>query len=226
MSDPIRSAPGQKWLIVGQNGSGKTVLASSLGRAMQGGYPSLVVYDPKNDPGAWLPNLAELHTARDVARALPGHVLYRPDRADMAAIELRWDQICERLLILARAGAGGAGLVVHEGADLATADRIGPGWAEVIRQGRSLHLSPIVATQRPLGIPVLYRSEAQHVAAFTLVSPADRAEMAAIMGPAVRPAPLPLDFTWWYRGPDLRLRRMAPIAWTGGAADAAMDART
>lgn len=212
----IRLRPGEKFLIAGQNGCGKSVLATALARGLAGGYPSVVVYDPKDDPEAMLPNMAVASTAADVVRALPGHVIYRPTTAEMAQIVEKFDEIATRLLFVARTGGGGAAIVVHEMGDLGTQYAMGPALAEVYRKGRSLAITVVAVTQRPVGIPVLVRTESQHVACFTLVDEADRGTMAALMGPAIRPRPLPLDHTFWYRGPDLRLRRCAPVAWTGG----------
>ena len=213
----IRLRPGDKFLIAGQNGSGKSVLGTAVGRGLAGSYPSLVVYDPKDDPEALLPNMAIVTSADDAIRALPGHVLYRPSSVDMADVVANWDRICAKIIDLSKRGAGGAGFVVHELGDLGTSFAMGPAFAEVYRKGRSLAITVVGVTQRPVGIPVLVRSESQHVACFTLVDDSDRDTMARLMGPAIRPRPLPLDHTFWYRGPDLRLRRCAPVGWTGGS---------
>jgi hypothetical protein len=114
-------------------------------------------------------------------------------------------------------------VVVHELLDLGTERRIGPGFREVIAKGRAVDRRPaitvVLVTQRPKGIPVLTRTEAHHVVAFTLIDPDDRLYMAKIMGgatpggyDAIARSPLPLDHTFWYRGPDLRLRLCSPIS--------------
>lgn len=204
----IRLRAGDKVFIGGQNGSGKSVLASRLAA----GYTRVVVYDPKDDPAAAIPNAALVTTAREVVRRLPGRILYRPNAVEMRDPAEFIDEICRGLLASARRGDPPTSLVVHELGDLTTAYRIGPGLSEVIRKGRSLGVSAILVSQRPQGISVMARSEAQHVACFTLVDPGDRDAMAALMGPLVRDRPLPLDHTWWYRGPDLLLRLMAPVS--------------
>ncbi|MHB8420644.1 MAG: hypothetical protein ACYDCL_21440 [Myxococcales bacterium] len=200
---------GDKMLIAGQNGSGKSVLATALARS----FDRVVVYDPKDDPAAEIPGAAVLATAREVVRGLPGRILYRPSGAELAAIPDRWDEVCRRVLEDARRGRGATALVVHELGDLATQYRIGSAFSEVIRKGRSLGITVVIVTQRPQGIPVIVRSEAQHVACFTLLDPADRDVIASLVGsrlPAERP--LPLDFTWWYRGLDLRLVLCSPVS--------------
>lgn len=204
----ITVRPGDKALVVGQNGSGKSVLLTTIARA----HSRIVVYDPKDDPAAAVPGAAVVDTAREVVRRLPGRVLYRPGGPEMRAVGDFVDEICRGLLASARRGDPPTALAIHELGDLTTPYRIGDGLSELIRKGRSLGITVLMASQRPQGISVMARSEAQHVAMFTLLDPGDREAMGALMGPAVRPAPLPLDHTWWYRGPDLLLRRMAPVA--------------
>ncbi len=179
----------------------------------------VLVYDPKDDPAAEIPNAALVHTARDAMAALPGRVLYRPTGRELAHIADRFDEIAVQLARIQRATPRELlrpqGVVIHEVGDLCTERRIGPGFSELIRKGRSLWLTLILVSQRPQGIAVMVRSEAQHAVAFTLVDPSDRDAMAALMGPEVRMAPLPLDHSWWYRGPDLQLVLHAPLALGG-----------
>jgi energy-coupling factor transporter ATP-binding protein EcfA2 len=200
----LRLLAGQKVAIAGQNGSGKSVLASSIARAMD----RVVVYDPKWDPAAEIPNAALCTTAREVLRALPGRVLYRPDAVEGGQIVDRFDEICRKIIQL----GGHHGIVVHELSNLGSAFAIGPWHRAVITQGRSLQISVVEVTQRPRNIPIVALSEAQHLVCFTLLNPDDRDVMAGYMGQAIRPEPLPLDFTWWYRGPDLRLRLHSPLS--------------
>lgn len=190
--------------IAGQNGSGKSTLATALGNA----HRRVLVYDPKNDPAADMPNAAVVRSVADARRALPGRVIYRPGPGEAAAAARNFDRLVEFVLTI----PGGHAIVVHELGDLATAHRIEPALAYAIRAGRSLGITPILVTQRPVGIPVLARSEAKHVVCFTLIDRDDRAVMASVMGDGVRPLPLPLDRRFWYRGPDLRLHLCQPLA--------------
>jgi ABC-type dipeptide/oligopeptide/nickel transport system ATPase component len=209
--------PGQKVLIMGQNGSGKSVLASAIARGFDRG--TVLVYDPKDDPEAMIPGSTVAATAREAMRALPGRVIYRPTSPEMAHIERFWDELCRKLVDLARRGGGSSAVIVHELGDLGTPYRIGPGFAEVIRKGRSLGITLVMVTQRPQGIPVIARSEAQHVACFTLTDAADRDVAASLLSDVqcpeaaavIRLRPLPLDHRWWYRGPDFRLRLHQPL---------------
>ena len=213
-------------LILGQNGSGKSVIASRIGRSWAAG--PVVVFDPKGDDReAVLPNMAVARRAEDAARHLPGRILYRPGLGEyepvrgsrMPGVWARWDLISRKLLDLARRGHGPTLVIIHELATLTTAQGIGPACAQLFREGRSMGISIIAITQRPQGTSLLARSEAQHVVCLTLADQAARdvaAELLADierpeMARVVRSRPLPLDHTWWYRGPDFRLRLHAPV---------------
>jgi hypothetical protein len=204
MTSAIRLLAGQKVAIAGQNGSGKSILGSAIARSMD----RVLVYDPKWDPAAEIHNATVATTAREAIKALPGRVLYRPDPLEAGQIVDRFDEICRKIIQL----GGRHGIVVHELSNLGTAYAIGPWHRAVITQGRSLQISVVEITQRPRNIPIVALSEAQHLVCFTLLNPDDRDVMAGYMGQAVRLDPLPLDFRWWYRGPDLRLRLHSPLS--------------
>lgn len=214
--------------MLGQNGSGKSVWATSIARGWARG--SVVIFDPKGDDAeAVIPNLATAYTAADVIRRLPGRVLYRPTLAEYQRrpgdhparppIWQRWDEIMAKLYDLARRGHRPALVIVHELATLSTAHAIGPAFGQAIREGRSKGITLVLVTQRPQGTSLLARSEAQHVVVYTLtdqaardvaaelLSDVDDPELAAV----VRQRALPLDHRWWYRGRDLRLRLHDPL---------------
>lgn len=211
-------------LILGQNGSGKSVIASRIGRSWVG---PVVVFDPKGDDReAVLPNMAVARRADDVVRHLPGRILYRPALADfeapggrMPGIWAAWERICRRVYEGARRGERPYLVIVHELATLSTSQAIGPAFAQLVREGRSMGITLVLVTQRPQGTSLLARSEAQHVVCMTLADQAARDVAAELlsdierpeMAQLVRSRPLPLDHTWWYRGPDFRLKLHAPV---------------
>ena len=188
----------------------------------------VVVFDPKGDDReAEIPNCTVCRRADDVVRRLPGRILYRPGMGEYSAVPgsrlpgiwARFEKICRKLYELGRRGVRPILLVIHELATLTTSQGIGPAFAQLIREGRSLGITIVMVTQRPQGTSLLARSEAQHVIAFTLadqgardvaaelLSDIERPQMAAV----VRSRPLPLDHRWWYRGPDFRLRLHDPL---------------
>ena len=211
-------------LILGQNRSGKSVIATRIGRSWVG---PVVVFDPKGDDReAVLPNMAVARRADDAVRHLPGRIIYRPELGEYEArggripgIWASWDRICRRVYDGARRGERPYLVIVHELATLTTSTGIGPAFAQLIREGGGMGISLILISQRPQGTAMIARSEAQHVVVLTLTDQAardvaaelladvDRPEMAQL----VRSRPLPLDHTWWYRGPDFRLKLHAPV---------------
>jgi hypothetical protein len=221
--------PGYKVLILGMNGSGKSVLAQSLARGWALG--PLVVIDPKgNDPAAIIANATICYTAEDVVRHLPGRIVYRPSMADKTVFRpgddrrlrplwCRVETIATRLWALARATGRPSMVVVHELRELCTEQSIGPMFRELITAGRGYGITLVLLTQRPQRVALEARSEAQVVICFTLTDPAARAEAAALLADPsqpelvalIRSQSLPLDFTWWYRGPDFRLSLHYPI---------------
>lgn len=199
----IRIDAGDRLFIAGQNGSGKSVLASAIANR----WDRVLVYDPKVDPVAELPNSTIAYGERAALAALPGRVIYRPTPSESSNPGIVMGRLCRAVYL-----AGGHGIVIHELADFGASDReLDPWIATAIRAGRSRRVPMIMVTQRPVNVPRLAKSESAHLAAFHLIDPDDRATMAGFMGQKVRLEPVGRDFTFWYRGPDLELRRMAPL---------------
>jgi hypothetical protein len=192
----------------------------------------VVVFDPKgDDPEARIPNMSAARTADEVVRRLPGRVLYRPGMGEydpvrggrMPGVWARWEKVCRKLYSDARAGHRPTLVVVHELATLTTSQGIGPAFAQLIREGRSMGITLVLVTQRPQGTSLLARSEAQHVIVMTLADQAARDVAAELLSDIERPEiaglirlrPLPLDHTWWYRGPDFRVELHSPLPYAG-----------
>ena len=207
MSVRIDVQPGHGMVIAGQNGTGKSVLATAIGSR----WDRVLVYDPKRDPSAVMPNSAVCYGVKAALAALPGRVIYRPTAEEFGAIGRNFDELIRKVMKLTAHG-----VVVHELGDLAQSDReLEPYTSAWFRQRRSLRTPMVACTQRPLNIPRLALSESQHAVAFHLVDRQDRARMAELMGAEVALDPVPNDHSFWYRGPDLRLVRVAPLPWRG-----------
>ena len=191
-------------VIAGRRGTGKSVLATSLARR----WDRVLVYDPNMDPEALLPGAALCYGVDAALRALPGKVVWRPTAAENDDIPRLFDRLVRKVL-----SSGGAhAVVVHEITDLGTNDRgLEPFTSSLLRTGRNRRTPVIGVTQRPVNIPRLFVSEAAHAAMFRLEDRDDRRRMAEILGPEVVPEALPADHSFWYRGPDLRLVRVAPL---------------
>ncbi len=203
MSVPIDFQAGHGMVIAGQNGAGKSVLATSIANR----WDRVLVYDPKRDPASLMPNAAVCYGVKAALAALPGRVVYRPRADEIHRIGELFDELVKKVMKLTAHA-----IVVHELGDLAASDReLAPYTSACFRQRRSLRIPMILVTQRPMNIPRLALSESQHAVAFHLVDRQDRARMAEIMGPEIVERPVPNDHSFWYRGPDLVLVRVAPI---------------
>jgi hypothetical protein len=200
----IRIGPTDRLFAAGMNGSGKSVLATAIANR----WDRFLIYDPKVDDEAVPPNSVVAYGVANALRALPGRVVYRPNPQESGSLVAKaFDELVERVWRL-----GSHGIVVHEAADLAASDReLEPWLSAAWRAGRSRGIPGIALTQRPVNVPRLFLSEARHLALFTLVDRADREVMGRLMGPIVVPEPLPLDHSFWYRAPDLTVRRIAPL---------------
>ena len=204
MSIAIDILPGHGMVIAGQNGAGKSVLATAIANR----WDRVLVYDPKLDPESLMPNTAVCYGVKAALAALPGRVIYRPRADEIHRIAELFEQLVHRVMQLTAHA-----IVIHELGDLASSDReLAPWMSAVMRQRRALRIPMILVTQRPVNIPRLALSESQHAVAFHLVDRQDRARMAEIMGPQIVDSPVPLDHSFWYRGPDLALVRVAPLS--------------
>ncbi len=228
--ETIRVEPGHKWLILGINRSGKSVLARQL--ALSWGAGSVVIVDTKGEDVALVPNARLAYWSQDVVRNLPGRNVWRPapgertarkpgDNPRLPPLWNRFEEIAAKLLTNSRGAAPGPSLVVvHELRELCTEQKIGPQFRELITAGAGLGISLVLVTQRPQRVAVEARSEAQHVVLFTLASASARAEAADLLDDPSRPDlarlvrkyALPLDHTWLHRGPDWRVTRHLPVA--------------
>lgn len=199
----IRIDAGDRLFIAGQNGSGKSVFASAIANR----WDRVLVYDPKVDPVAVLPNSTIAYGVRAALAAIPGRVIYRPTPAESSNPGFAFGKLCRKVYRI-----GGHGIVIHELADFGSTDReLDPDVSICFRAGRSRYVPMIAVTQRPVNVPRLAKSEASHLACFHLIDPDDRAVMAGYMGQKVRLEPVGRDHSFWYRGPDLELRLMAPL---------------
>jgi hypothetical protein len=147
--------------------------------------------------------------ARAAARALPGRVVYIPDRADQADLPGAWELLMARLWDL----GGHHGVVVHETQDVAPSLGTRPAFSQVIRQGRHPRRIPILfLAQRPSWINRLALSEASHAFLFGLRNPDDLRTMAGVMNTSAQLLALPaVPFAFYYRGPTGAPRLMAPM---------------
>ena len=174
---------GQRLLAVGRTGSGKSYLA----RRILGVVPARrLILDPKAEV-SW-PDAQTIQSADQLKRASSPTVILRCVAGDLD----EWD----RALWWAW----------HQGDLVVYIDELGlitdgpspsPGLRACVTTGRSRGVTMVMLTQRPSGVPVIVRSEADKYAMFRLQHPRDREYMAAVMGPEVL-SYNPEGHTFWF----------------------------
>lgn len=192
----MRIRAGERMLIVGTTQTGKSTLATVIASA----WERVLVFDPKLDPNAELPNAAIRYGVRAALRALPGRVVYRPTPAEHDDLPGHFDQLVRKVL----EGGGSCGIVLHETADAAPLPRSRRWLSIAIRQGARWKIPMIFATQRPRFMDVSVRSESVHVVLFSVEEYEDFVLMAKRLGvkPSALP-PLPAPHAFYYRGPGM-----------------------
>jgi hypothetical protein len=182
---------------------------STFGTKIINAWELVFVDDPKGDPKAVIPNAKVTGDWREVVKALPGRVVYQPDRHEMVDHRKKVDAILDRIF-----GLGGHhGVALHELPDVADdqSERETPAIYEIFRKG-PFHCIPIVAmTQRPVNIPKVARTESTVVFTFALMDDDDIRTMAGIMGRRVREEPLalPFDYSFYVRNQRAELARIS-----------------
>lgn len=200
---PDGTPEAQHVLILGQNGTGKSTLASAIANS----WPRVLVLDPKLDPAAVLPNSHVAVGLADALAHLPGRVIYRPTPAELDDLPGSFDVLIRRLLI----AGGGHGIVLHEAADVAP-QRAARWLRTAWMQGRGLGVPVVSCTQRPAWVDRLAFSEARHVFLLTLTDPDDRDRAAALMGRSRAELPnTPEPHGFYYRGPSGDVIRCRPL---------------
>lgn len=171
--DAIAPRPTDRALFVGQTGSGKTTLADVLLRTRE----YVVVVDVKgtiNWRGYRLVRRFD-NLLKIKADAAP-RLIYRPPYAELSHTDtlnlfFRW--------VFAR---GHTTVYIDEVAGITRGD-VYPYWfGACLMRGRELGVETWMSTQRPMRVPMICMSEAEHVYAFRLKMEQDRARIESMTG--------------------------------------------
>lgn len=198
--------------FVGTTGSGKTTLA----KAMMWGQKHVIVIDPKRTftlPESFLPGFPALTLDAETKKASgwednpkvadvvkfvtnwqgPGPLIYRPSVDETAEPDLL-DWLFYWIL-----DRGNTLLYIDE-TTMATKKTQAPrGLMGCIQLGRERGVGTWCATQRPVNIPIICISEAEHMFTFRLRHPDDRQRMADYSDPRVaEPFPAKYSNGFWY----------------------------
>ena len=202
----------ERRLFVGKTGSGKSVLARALLRAMnQRGWP-IVIIDPSAmwmgkgnkqwDRGAGTLDRPKLVTRFDPKANVQLYVPSIPGWQDGG-------------LDAMMAGAMKRGNIVFyfdETNGLVTASQFSPEFARIVTQGRKHDVAVWAATQRPTRVPEILLSQAENWAIFRVITPGDRKKISEYTGSKVTAQQRLEPFYWfhWTQSSD-DATLMAPI---------------
>lgn len=188
--------PTDRVVIVGQTGSGKSTLA----RRLVEGDRQLVVLDPKWEEelaGGLVVPAAEFHR---VWPQRSTRVVVRPDPVRQGEDV---DAVLARVLRYGRTR-----ILMHEVVDYASATRVLPSLRRAAKIGRSLGVSLVLCSQRPVGVHNDVLAEADHLIAFRLLLEGDRQKVEGIIG---EPLPRLTGHAFAYWSPSTRLVHCPPI---------------
>lgn len=200
----IRIDPSERLLAIGRTGSGKTEWMKMFLEVVNRSYP-LVILDPKalwlgkrpefekKGPGTiWKPRLMQAFDRKIADKG--GVQLFQWDN-DAQPAEI--DQLCNDLLEYARKTRE-IFLDVDECEGIATATKTPRGIKKVWKMGRALGLGAWIGNQRSLGIPEIFKSQAESFTVFDLPGDRDREDAAAYTHtPEIEDMELP-DYQYWY----------------------------
>lgn len=183
-------APGQRGLVCGATGSGKTVLT----RYMLRGVQRLVVLDPKGTLYKWGLEEWDASTRKRLADGNPVRVRVALEAGESSA--KFWESVLREVY-----RAAYCVLYIDEAYGVNRGTNAGE-WLEAIwTRGREFEITGIAATQRPRNIPVILLSEAEHFFIFELRNPDDRDHVAAYVDPVIKTkVPDPHGFYYYQAG--------------------------
>lgn len=165
--------PGERGLIVGQTGTGKSVLAKSL-------LPKtgkLIIIDPKGEFEYFEPNGKQMPVYRELAAVKlrkPARFIFRPREGDIANIHV-YDGVFQHAY-----EQGDTTVFVDEIIAFANHNRYPHYMAVCYQMGRSKRVSILACTQRPKRIPEMVKTESQRFYCFKLNNPEDIKEARSV----------------------------------------------
>jgi len=216
----IRIDPTERMILLGRTGSGKTEFARHFLRTISKYYP-IVIIDPK---ALWLgraPRWAKGSEPGTVDR--PRLITNKFDRkiANQRGVQLaqfdslndpnELNELCFDILSYGRK-QGEIFLYIDETDGIATATKIPPGISRIWKQGRALGVGAWIANQRALGIPEIFKSQAESFVIFDLPGERDRKDISYYVHTPeiVEMDTVPEYHYWYFHRKQMRSARLMP----------------
>lgn len=204
MAEPLLTLePGQRGLLVGKTGSGKTCAALFLLRHTPG---PVVILDTKIEPAfdtAFPPGEITIQDGLGPLTGTTRITIVRPRAHELVA----WKLLDAWLTTIPEATTVYLDELyqVHGPGGFA-----GPGLTGILTRGRSKGISVLMSTQRPRFISGFCLTEAEKYYIYWLSKPADRRVLADATVPAIQEAPPPFHF-WFYAAGQRHATLFAPV---------------
>lgn len=197
---------GERAVVVGRSGSGKTQLA----KFMLWHMPGAIIYDTKGEPA--FDEMGPVVKDTDEAFRIfaededADHVIVRPD-PDMLAYPMLLDQ-----MLLDHYDRGhGITAYLDEGYQFHRNGRPGPGYLSLLTRGRSREITTITSSQRPAYLSLFAFTELNHLYAMRLQHDDDRARVANVIAGYDRRPKVPLYHIDYARADSEAITRLPPI---------------
>ncbi len=190
----VKIKSNERVFLAGKTGSGKTYLARHLLKA----YKRLVVIDSKGTLTDWGLDPWDRETKRRLKRG--EDVRARVTFDIVQGLEDEWNSLFAFLFEEVKFNFT---LYIDETygvVDFGT--RAPPGLVALYTRGREFGIGVWAATQRPLGVPLVQKSEAEHVFMFRLILRGDRMHMGEFMGEEVTEGVIPDEHGFYYKKVD------------------------
>lgn len=198
MSEQAKSIlpePGQRAIIIGSTGSGKTGFGTWM--LLRLPFSPILIFDTKDEEKfPLLPDSVVAHSWDQVVAAMNDeryeYVIFRPPTEELSDPE-----VLDQYLYEAYEGFEHIVVDIDELLSFVRVGRAGPGLTAILTRGRSRGITTIMGSQRPAMIGRYALSEAQQFYIFNLSHGDDRKEVAKFV-PGYKGLPAPRDFGFYH----------------------------
>jgi hypothetical protein len=183
--------PSERVFLAGKTGSGKTYLARYLLRS----FRRLIVIDSKGTLYNWGLEPWNRKALKKLGRG--EDVRARVTFDTIRDIEDAWEDMFADLY---EKGGGNFVLYIDETYGVTPFGNRAPvGLTALYTRGREFNIGVWSATQRPLGVPLIEKSEAEHFFMFRLILKGDRQHMGEFLGEDVAERIIPHEHGFFYK---------------------------